>query len=35
LLIEEGGQLTGDIQFGAMPVAKPGSLEKPGLALAG
>ncbi|MDO8774219.1 MAG: polymer-forming cytoskeletal protein [Burkholderiaceae bacterium] len=35
LVIEEGGQLTGDIQFGAMSAPKTGSLEKPGLSLAG
>ena len=32
VVIEEGGQLTGDIQFGAMQSANPGGLEKPALA---
>lgn len=35
LVIEEGGQLAGDIQFGAAPVAKSSGLEKSGLSLAG
>lgn len=34
VVIEEGGQLTGDIQFGAMPVAKTGSPEKVALSVA-
>lgn len=34
LVIEEGGQLAGDIQFGAVQVAKTTSLEKPGLSVA-
>jgi len=35
LVIEEGGQLAGDIQFGATHNARPGSIEKPVLAVAG
>lgn len=34
VVIEEGGQLTGDIQFGAMQLAKTGGLEKPALSAA-
>lgn len=35
VVIEEGGQLTGDIQFGATPASKSAGLEKSGLSLAG
>lgn len=34
VVIEEGGQLTGDIQFGATPVPKLAGSERPGLTLA-
>ena len=34
VVIEEGGQLTGDIQFGATPVPKAAGVERPGLSLA-
>ena len=34
VVIEEGGQLTGDIQFGATPVSKLAATERPGLSLA-
>lgn len=35
LVIEEGGQLSGDIQFGAVATPKASSHEKSGLSLAG
>lgn len=35
VVIEEGGQLSGDIQFGAAPVSKSAGLERSGLSLAG
>ncbi|MGH8458844.1 MAG: bactofilin family protein, partial [Nevskiales bacterium] len=31
LVIEEGGQLSGEIMFGALGSAKPAGLAKPGL----
>ncbi|MBK6295394.1 MAG: polymer-forming cytoskeletal protein [Rhodoferax sp.] len=34
VVIEEGGQLTGDIQFGATATPKVASVERPGLTLA-
>lgn len=34
VVIEEGGQLTGDIQFGATPAPKVAGAERPGLSLA-
>ena len=34
VVIEEGGQLTGDIQFGATPAPKLAGSERPGLTLA-
>lgn len=34
VVIEEGGQLTGDIQFGATAAPKAASVERPGLSLA-
>ena len=35
VVIEEGGQLSGDIQFGAMPGPRAGNTEKPTLTVAG
>jgi cytoskeletal protein CcmA (bactofilin family) len=35
VVIEEGGQLTGDIQSGAIQSPRPGRAEKPELAVAG
>ena len=35
LVVEEGGQLNGDVQFGATVAHKTGSPEKPGLSLGG
>ena len=34
LVIEEGGQLTGEIQFGAMQGSRTNSMEKSGISLA-